>query len=177
MAYQTSRMSGANMMHALVLILSLVCLSEAEVVFKFRNPDQIKQSYTDFRRSEGNAVYSRPDRSRPFKQQLVVGDDHMQYARQSKDPSWNYANRGLDWNFTNCNLTGSTSKDRPQSPLNMTNVTETGLTYSDWQASQFSFIPNYKPVNIDLETKEINYTHTIFLEQPDEFHGVYATEP
>jgi len=55
-------------------------------------------------------------------------------------------------------------------------VTETGLTYYDWQDSMFSFIPNYRPVNIDLETI-VNYTHTIYLEDQNDFHGVYSTEP
>lgn len=49
-------------------------------------------------------------------------------------------------------------------PINVTNETETGSTYYDWEKSQFSFLPNYRKVPIDLETKKINYTHTIYLQ-------------
>jgi hypothetical protein len=51
--------------------------------------------------------------------------------------AWNYANHGLDWNFTDCNNTYWV-----QSPID---TTQTGTNHQtvSWLNSAFSFLPDY----------------------------------
>ena len=79
----------------------------------------------------------------------------MRTRTTAASPDWNYTNGGADWNFANCNST-----KKVQSPIN---ITTNGSQYRDWADSQFSFLPVYEPVPIDHETKDVNYTHTVFL--------------
>lgn len=92
-----------------------------------------------------------------------------------ENPDWNYDKQGTDWDFESCNIKDS----MPQSPRNLSKVTDGPKVTYDWSEQYFSFVPKFYPASIqDKGSKD--YVYQITLQdttQTKGFFGFWGAEP